>query len=52
MKKSYCVICGKYGKFEKPKISFLLEKQFFLLFAVSVKMKKKKNLKKNNQLRD
>ena len=21
MKKSYCVICGKYRKFEKPKIS-------------------------------
>ena len=26
MKKLYCVICGKYGKFEKPKISYLLEK--------------------------
>ena len=25
MKKSYCVICSKYRKFEKPKISYLLE---------------------------
>ena len=24
--KLYCVICGKYRKFEKPKISYLLEK--------------------------
>ena len=26
MKKLYCVICGKYRKFEKPKILYLLEK--------------------------
>ena len=26
MKKLYCVICGKYRKFEKPKISYLLHK--------------------------
>ena len=26
MKKLYCVICSKYRKFEKPKISNLLEK--------------------------
>ena len=26
MKKLYCIICGKYRKFEKPKISYLLEK--------------------------
>ena len=26
MKKLYCVICGKYRKFEKPKISYLLGK--------------------------
>ena len=24
MKKLYCVICGKYRKFEKPKISYFL----------------------------
>ena len=26
MKKLYCVICSKYRKFEKPKVSYLLEK--------------------------
>ena len=34
MKKLYCVICGKYRKFEKPKIS---EKTL----AVSARMKMK-----------
>ena len=30
MKKLYCVICGKYRKFEKPKISYLLEETLVL----------------------
>ena len=30
MKKLYCVICSKYRKFEKPKISYLLEKTLVL----------------------
>ena len=30
MKKLYCVTCGKYRKFEKPKIPYLLEKTLFL----------------------
>ena len=30
MKKLYCVICSKYKKFEKPKISKLLEKTLVL----------------------
>ena len=30
MKTLYCIICGKYRKFEKPKISFLLEKVLVL----------------------
>ena len=30
MKKIYCVICGKYRKFEKPKISYILEKTLVL----------------------
>ena len=30
MKKLYCVICGKYRKFEKPKILYLLEKTLVL----------------------
>ena len=32
MKKFYCVICSKYRKFEKPKISYLLEKT--LVFSI------------------
>ena len=52
MKKLYCVICGKYRKFEKPKISYLLEKTLVL----SVICRKCKNegenySKKKNQLR-
>ena len=35
MKKLYCVICGKYRKFEKPKISYLLEKTLFLSIVCS-----------------
>ena len=30
MKKLYCVICSKYRKFEKLKISYLLEKKLVL----------------------
>ena len=30
MKKLYCIICGKYRKFEKHKISYLLEKTLVL----------------------
>ena len=35
MKNLYCVICGKYRKFEKPKISYLLEKTLFLSIICS-----------------
>ena len=49
MKKIYCVICGKYRKFEK--LLYLLGKTLVLsLFAVSVRMKMKKYLKKKIQL--
>ena len=30
MKKKYCVICGKYRKFENSKISYFLEKTLVL----------------------
>ena len=30
MNKIYCVTCSKYSKFEKPKISYLLEKTLVL----------------------
>ena len=32
MKKIYCVVCAKYRKFEKPKMSYLLERT--LLFSI------------------
>ena len=49
MKKLYCVNCGKYWEFGKPKISCLSEKKLVLSIIsseVSVKMKMKKHLKK------
>ena len=52
MKKLYRIICSKYRTFERPKISYLLEKKHyaFLLFAVSARMRMKSYLKKENQL--
>ena len=35
MKELYCVICSKYRKFEKLKISYLLEKILFLSILLS-----------------
>ena len=35
MGKLYCVICGKYRKLEKPKISYLLEKTLVLSIICS-----------------
>ena len=35
MKKMYSVICGKYRKFEKPTISYLLEKTLVLSIICS-----------------
>ena len=35
MKKLYCVVCGKYRKSEKPKISYLLEKRLALSIICS-----------------
>ena len=35
MKKLYCLICGKYRKFDKPKISYLLEKTLVLSIICS-----------------
>ena len=45
MKKIYCVVCGKYGKFEKPKISYILEKALVLSIICSkYKNKDKKTI--------
>ena len=35
MKKIYCVICGKYRKFEKPKTSYIFEKTLVLSIICS-----------------
>ena len=35
MEKLYCVICGKYRKFEKPKISYIFEKTLILSIICS-----------------
>ena len=35
MKKLHSVICGKYRKFEKPKISYILEKTLILSIICS-----------------
>ena len=35
MKKLCCVICGEYRKFEKPEISYLLEKTLVLSIICS-----------------
>ena len=53
MKKLYCVICSKYRKLGKPKniMRFRKKHQCFLLFAVNVKTKMKKYLKKKSQLK-
>ena len=32
MKRFYCLICGKYGKFKNPKISYIFEKT--LVFSI------------------
>ena len=44
IKSLFCSVCGRSRKFEKPK-TYIVEKQFFLLFAVSARMKMKKYLK-------
>ena len=51
MKKLYYLNCGKYRKLEKSKILYLLEITFFLLIAVSSRMKMKNDLKKKNQMK-
>ena len=41
MKKLYCVICGKYRKFEKPKTSYLLEKTVLSIICCTCKNEEK-----------
>ena len=50
MKNVHCVICSKNRKFEKPKISYVLEKIFLLsiIWLVSVKIKIKNIFKEES----
>ena len=52
MKRNYCVICGKYRKFKKPKISYIFEKTVISIICSKCKIEDKKYLKKKNQLRN
>ena len=46
MKKLFCVICSKYKKFEKPEISYLLEKTLVLsIFCNKCKNEDEKSFK-------
>ena len=51
--KIYCVICGKYRKFKKPRISYIFEKTLVLsiIFKKCENKDEKKYLKKKNRLR-
>ena len=52
MDKVYCVICSKYRKFEKPKISYILQTTLALFIICSkCKNEDEKYLKKKNQLK-
>ena len=51
MKKLYCAVCGRYRKFEKPKVLYILEKILILSVICSkCKNQDKKYLMKKNQL--
>ena len=50
MKKLYCVICDKYRKFEKPKLSYLLKKQLLLLFCSKCKNEDEKLFKEEESI--
>ena len=40
MKNLYCIICGRYRKFENPKLSYLLEQ----IWILSIICSKRKNV--------
>ena len=48
MNKLYCIICGKYRKFEKPKISYFLGKKSVVPIIWSARMKMKNYSKRKN----
>ena len=50
MKKLYCVLCGRYRKFEKPKISCLLEKTLALSIVCSKCKNEEENMLKKDEV--
>ena len=52
MKKLYCIICGKYRKFEKPKISYFLEKKLVVPIIWSKCKNEDEKLFKEEQLNE
>ena len=50
MKKLYSVICGKYRKFEKPKISYLLEETLVLSICSKCKNEDEKIFKEEESI--
>ena len=50
MKKLYCIICGKYRKFEKPKVSYILEKTFLSIICCKCKNEDEKIFKEEESL--
>ena len=53
MKKLYYVICGKYRKFEKPKILYLLQKALaYSIICTKCKNENEKHVKRKNQLKN
>ena len=51
MKKIYRFICGRYRKFEKPKISYLLEKTLVRSIICGKCKNKDGKKKKKNQMK-
>ena len=45
MKQLHCVICGKYRKFKKPKLSYLLEKTVLSIICSKCKNEDEKIFK-------
>ena len=49
IKRLYCVICGKYRKFEKAKISYILEKTLVLSIICNKCKNKDENIFKEEE---
>ena len=49
MKELYCIICGNYKRFEKPKISYHLEKALVLSIICSKCINKNEKLFKEEE---